>query len=218
MAKKTATGTITKKSTASKRTKKKTTGAKPTRVAKGEVWETKHGTLIEVTNGRLKDEGELGHSFEGRHLEFGPDGPTHSLVDDRFYVDELVRKLTKKDLTEWEEVARREAEAIRDAAADAEPAPETKRTAKKAKAKNEKPEKKPSGLDAAARVLQEAGEPLRAKEIVERMLANGYWRTNGATPAATIYAAVIREIADKGAESRFAKVDRGLFTLTDAAK
>ena len=72
--------------------------------------------------------------------------------------------------------------------------------------------KRPSGLDAAAKVLAEAAEPLNAKEIVERMLAKGLWKTNGKTPAATIYAAIIREIA-KGDPSRFRKVERGKFEL-----
>ncbi len=73
--------------------------------------------------------------------------------------------------------------------------------------------KRPSGLDAAAKVLAEAKEPLTAKEIVEQMLAKGLWQTNGKTPAATIYAAMIREIANKGDKSRFRKVERGKFEL-----
>ena len=73
--------------------------------------------------------------------------------------------------------------------------------------------KRASGLDAAAQVLAEAKEPLGAKEMVEQMLAKGLWKTNGKTPAATIYAAIIREIAAKGDESRFCKVDRGKFEL-----
>jgi len=42
------------------------------------------------------------------------------------------------------------------------------------------------------------------------------WATKGATPEATLYAAVIREIAAKGKESRFKKHDRGLFTAGKA--
>ena len=73
--------------------------------------------------------------------------------------------------------------------------------------------KRTSGLDAAAQVLADAKEPLNAKEIVARMLAKGLWRTSGKTPAATIYAAIIREVAAKGSEARFRKVDRGKFEL-----
>ena len=73
--------------------------------------------------------------------------------------------------------------------------------------------KRPSGLDAAAQVLAKAKEPLNCKEMVERMLAEGLWRTGGKTPAATIYSAILREISGKGKASRFAKVERGKFTL-----
>jgi len=70
-----------------------------------------------------------------------------------------------------------------------------------------------SGLDAAAQVLAEAGEPLNTKTMVERMLAKGLWKTSGKTPAATIYAAIIRECAVKGDKSRFRKTERGKFEL-----
>lgn len=90
-----------------------------------------------------------------------------------------------------------------------------KTTKKKAKAekpaKAAKPDKPMSGLDAAAKVLADAGKPMRAKDMVETALAKGYWKTSGATPAATIYAAIIREIAAKGEDARFKKTDRGLF-------
>ena len=86
---------------------------------------------------------------------------------------------------------------------------ETKETASKLKRKDGKM----SALDAAAQVLAEADEPLGCQEIVKRMLDQGLWSTNGKTPAATIYAAVIREIAKKGDASRFRKTDRGKFTL-----
>ncbi len=93
----------------------------------------------------------------------------------------------------------------------------TKKTAAKkapAKTKTKKKTKgKLSGLDAAAKVLAEGGEPLRCKQIVETMLAKGYWTTNGKTPAATIYAAILREIQTKGKNARFMKSDRGLFTV-----
>jgi len=71
--------------------------------------------------------------------------------------------------------------------------------------------KRASGLDAAAKVLAEASEPMSCNAIVERMLAKGLWQTKGRTPAATIYAAMTREIATKGADARFRKVARGRF-------
>jgi hypothetical protein len=70
-----------------------------------------------------------------------------------------------------------------------------------------------SGLDAAAKVLTDAKEPMNAKAMVETMLAKGMWKTGGKTPAATIYAAIIREIAEKKGESRFKKTDRGQFAF-----
>ncbi len=76
--------------------------------------------------------------------------------------------------------------------------------------------KRVSGLDAAAAVLAEAKAPLTAGEMVERMLAKGLWKTSGKTPAATIYAAIIREIAVKGKDARFHKVERGKFELSPA--
>ena len=73
--------------------------------------------------------------------------------------------------------------------------------------------KRPSGLDAAAKVLGGTGEPMSCKAIVEKMLAEKLWQTTGKTPQATIYAAIVREIAAKGDASRFQKTDRGKFTL-----
>ena len=82
-----------------------------------------------------------------------------------------------------------------------------------AKAPRKREGGKISGLDAAAQVLAEAGEPMSCKVLVDCMLAKGLWATKGKTPAATIYAAIIREIAKKGDEARFKKADRGKFTL-----
>ena len=89
-----------------------------------------------------------------------------------------------------------------------------------AKAKTPKAEKpkRTSGLDAAAQVLREAGKPMGAKAMVETMLAKGLWKTGGKTPEATIYAAIIREIAAKGSASRFVKTGRGEFVVNTTAK
>lgn len=73
--------------------------------------------------------------------------------------------------------------------------------------------KKVSGLDTAARILKDAGKPMNFKEITDAVLASG-WRTNGKTPAATLYAAATREIAAKGKLARFRKTERGLFEHT----
>jgi hypothetical protein len=72
--------------------------------------------------------------------------------------------------------------------------------------------KRPSGLDAAARVLAESGEPMGVKEIVEMAAQKGYWKSpGGKTPHATVYSAIIGEIATKGNEARFRKTERGKF-------
>ena len=69
-----------------------------------------------------------------------------------------------------------------------------------------------SGLDAAAKVLVESKDPMTAQDIVKGMSEKGYWTSpGGKTPHATIYAAMIREIKEKGKESRFTKVERGMF-------
>ncbi len=85
------------------------------------------------------------------------------------------------------------------------------------KAANTKKPRKPSGLDAAAQVLAASGDPMRSKDIVDTMLAKGLWSTKGKTPHATIYAAIIREIQNKGDASRFEKVDRGQFQIRTGA-
>jgi hypothetical protein len=93
-----------------------------------------------------------------------------------------------------------------------EPAP-VKAKAKKAKRSDSAKEKKLSAIDAAAKVLAEAAEPMNAKEMVDAMATKGYWTSpGGKTPHATLYSAIIREIATKGGAARFAKTERGKFT------
>ena len=70
-----------------------------------------------------------------------------------------------------------------------------------------------SGLDAAAQILAKAKEPMGCTSIVEQAIGGGLWSPGGKTPHATLYAAIIREIAKKGKDARFAKVDRGRFQL-----
>jgi hypothetical protein len=91
--------------------------------------------------------------------------------------------------------------------------PETKAT-KTAKAKDQTPTepRKLSALDAAARVLQEMGGAMNCPALIALMSAKGLWSSPaGKTPSATLAAAVMREIATKGDQSRFRKTGRGLF-------
>jgi len=89
----------------------------------------------------------------------------------------------------------------------------TKKAAKSTKATKKEPKaKKVGALDAAAQVLASSKEPLNCKELVEAMAAKSLWTSpGGRTPHATLYSAIIREIALKGKESRFVKSERGKF-------
>ena len=84
-----------------------------------------------------------------------------------------------------------------------------------------KPVKKPkrvSALDAAAQVIAGAKVPMRAKEMIAEMEAKGLWKSpGGKTPEATLYAAIIREIAAKGDKARFKKHDKGVFVAGKGA-
>ena len=71
-----------------------------------------------------------------------------------------------------------------------------------------------SALDAAAKVLAEAAEPMNCRQLIEAMTEKDYWQPNaGKTPQNTLHAAICKEIKTKGADSRFAKVGRGQFAL-----
>jgi hypothetical protein len=87
--------------------------------------------------------------------------------------------------------------------------PKAPKAGKPAKAKVDG---KLSCIDAAAKVLADAKEPMTTKAMIEAMASKGLWSSpNGQTPAATLYSAILREINTKGKESRFKKADRGLF-------
>jgi hypothetical protein len=71
-----------------------------------------------------------------------------------------------------------------------------------------------SALDAAAKVLAEAGKLMTTRELIEAMATNGYWTSPaGATPDRTLYSALLREINTKGKDSRFVKTERGKFAV-----
>jgi hypothetical protein len=97
-------------------------------------------------------------------------------------------------------------------------APKTEKGPKPAKAPKAPKPKRVSALDAAAMVIAKADKPMRAVDLVAQMEAKGLWKSpGGKTPEATLYAAIIREIAAKGKEARFAKHDRGLFVAGKGA-
>jgi hypothetical protein len=92
-----------------------------------------------------------------------------------------------------------------------------KTTRSRVKIESIKPEaapKKLSAIDAAAKVLADADQPLNAKEIIDRMTTAGLWTSpSGKTPWATISAAIQRSITKHGDASPFRKAERGKFTV-----
>ena len=91
--------------------------------------------------------------------------------------------------------------------------PTKKAATKKSASPKAKSGDKLSALDAAAKVLAEAGEPLNTKQMVEAMAAKKLWTSpGGKTPHATLYSAILREIGAKGNDARFKKTERGKFT------
>ncbi len=72
--------------------------------------------------------------------------------------------------------------------------------------------KKLSAIDAAAKVLAESKTAMTTKEMIDAMAQQKLWTSpGGKTPAQTLYSAILREIATKGKEARFAKTERGKF-------
>jgi hypothetical protein len=78
--------------------------------------------------------------------------------------------------------------------------------------------KRVSALDAAAQVLAESAEPMGAKALITAMSTKGLWESpGGATPDATLAAAIVREIQAKGDTARFIKVAPGMWIARAAA-
>jgi len=92
------------------------------------------------------------------------------------------------------------------------------RTRKPKRAADDGKEKKLSALDAAAKVLADAGQAMNCQEMIAAMAEKGYWTSpGGKTPAATLYSAILRELTTKGSSSRFIKAERGQFALANPA-
>ncbi|MFO0493628.1 MAG: HTH domain-containing protein [bacterium] len=97
---------------------------------------------------------------------------------------------------------------------DARKARNAAKAAPPAKEMTPAPAKRMSALDAAAQVLAASEVPMRAKEMIASMEAKGLWKSpGGKTPEATLYAAIIREIAAKGTAARVKKPERGVFVV-----
>lgn len=95
-------------------------------------------------------------------------------------------------------------------------APKVAKPAARSRTKTQ-PSKGLSALDAAAQVLtglskSDASTGITASDLIERMAKAKLWSSpGGKTPAATLYAAMIREITRKGRAARFVRVSPGHF-------
>ena len=122
------------------------------------------------------------------------------------------KKTTRKKTSKSTEQRRKEAIACIDENLAGDGAAKPKDGSKK-KSRAPRGNGKLSGLDAAAQILAKSKEPMGCKDMAEQAIAKELWSPGGKTPHATLYAAIIREIARKGKGARFAKVDRGRFRL-----
>jgi hypothetical protein len=96
-------------------------------------------------------------------------------------------------------------------------APAKPKRQRKAAAPAEPKERKLSAIDAAVKVLGEAGQAMTTPEMIEAMASKGYWSSpGGKTPAATLYSSILRELDIKGEQSRFVKAAPGRFALRAA--
>lgn len=68
-------------------------------------------------------------------------------------------------------------------------------------------------LDAAETVLSDNGEPVHYRQLSDEMLRRGLWMTRSMTPANTVYARIWADIRDRGDESPFVQLGKGLFGL-----
>lgn len=70
-----------------------------------------------------------------------------------------------------------------------------------------------SWREAIKTVLIEAAGPLHYADISERILSQGHYETEGATPASTVNAQITASIKHEGEKSPFVRVGKGIFSL-----
>jgi len=70
-----------------------------------------------------------------------------------------------------------------------------------------------SVLEAARKVLEEAGTPLPVRDLTASMLAKGYWVTQGLTPEATVAARLAMDLKTRGDASPFVRPAPGRYGL-----
>jgi len=74
---------------------------------------------------------------------------------------------------------------------------------------------KSEALDAAEKVLNSADGPMDAKSIVLEIRKRKLWFTTARTPHTTLAAAISRDIKRNGNTSRFQRIGRGMYQLTN---
>lgn len=72
-----------------------------------------------------------------------------------------------------------------------------------------------TAIEAAYQVLRDAGKPMHYRKITELVLERGLWETDGQTPWATLNARLAVDIKNHQEESRFLRVDPGVFSLRE---
>ena len=151
-------------------------------------------------------------------VEFtGPDGSTRTFRASRNHETSWAPTVVVEALS-FEPLLERDTTMATKKTTKKAPAKKTSKAATKAATKTTTRAAKSDGtcsqLDAAVKVLGEAGTPMTTKAMIEAMATKGYWTSpGGATPAQTLYSAILRELQKKGADARFTKVDRGQFAL-----
>lgn len=73
-------------------------------------------------------------------------------------------------------------------------------------------------LDAAYQVLKENDKAMHYNEITKEALNKGYVKTEGKTPETTMVARINSEIQKRGTKSRFTRVERGIYGLSEWEK
>ena len=74
-------------------------------------------------------------------------------------------------------------------------------------------------VDAAYKVLQEAGKPLHYAEIARRIVQSKLWLTSGRTPENTVNRDINQEIMHRGKLARFVRLGEGMYAaVPESAK
>ena len=70
-------------------------------------------------------------------------------------------------------------------------------------------------LEASKKVLEETGQLLHYQVITEQILSRDLWQSDGKTPERTINARISGDIKEKGKDSKFIRIQPGVYGLRD---